>query len=305
MVSSYMKIMIIGGLLATLLHSPAAPQSPTVAGIRLLGSELQTARDVSARKKAAEGLGRASTPLSVALLRRARTAERDVQVRLEIVRALRRIAFQRYSGYRDALRGIAEAADDTQESDALVRLRATEALWEAGKKDLLDPVPFMEGQFTDRSARLRMSAVQMLRKHGSVEAADALGRAVINAALSETIRLAAIDALGAVALTEGGPVGRGVVAANVSSTERIGLAPLTTPRAVDRRHERQIAYLTVLVRDPDASSTLVLRAVKSMGRIKDKSSIPVLVELVESHPHDGVRKQATRVLSHVMARQYE
>ncbi len=305
MVSSYMKIMIIGGLLATLLHSPAAPQSPTVAGIRLLGSELQTARDVSARKKAAEGLGRASTPLSVALLRRARTAERDVQVRLEIVRALRRIAFQRYSGYRDALRGIAEAADDTQESDALVRLRATEALWEAGKKDLLDPVPFMEGQFTDRSARLRMSAVQMLRKHGSVEAADALGRAVINAALSETIRLAAIDALGAVALTEGGPVGRRVVAANVSSTERIGLAPLTTPRAVDRRHERQIAYLTVLVRDPDASSTLVLRAVKSMGRIKDKSSIPVLVELVESHPHDGVRKQATLVLSHVMARQYE
>ena len=138
MVSSYMKTMIIGGLLATVLHSPAAPQSPTVAGIRLLGSELQTARDVSARKKAAEGLGRASTPLSVALLRRARTAERDVQVRLEIVRALRRIAFQRYSGYRDALRGIAEAADDNQESDALVRLRATEALWEAGKKDLLD-----------------------------------------------------------------------------------------------------------------------------------------------------------------------
>ena len=304
MVSSRIKIIILASLyLANTV--PSMAQTPTTSGIRLLGQKLETARDVTERKRAAQGLGRASTPMSVALLRRARTGERNVQVRLEIVRALRTIAFQRYSGYRDALRGIAEAADDDFERDELVRLRATEALWEAGKKDLLNPVPFMEGQFTDRSERLRMSAVQMLRKHSSVEAADALGRAVINPNLTETVRLAAIDALGAVPLSEGGPVGRAIVASNIASVGLIGVAPVPSVRGLDRRHERQITYLATLVRDPNASPTLVLRAVKSMGRVKDRSSIPVLTELITSHPHDGVRKQAIRVLSHVMARQYE
>ncbi len=306
MVSSHIKsLFLVSLMLGTVGGTPTSAQTPTASGIRVLGQELLTARDVAQRKKAAQGLGRASLPMSVALLRQARSTERNVQVRLEIVRALRMIAFQRFPGYRDALRGIGEAADDALEKDDLVRLRATEALWEAGKKDLLDPVPFMERQFSDRSARLRMSAVQMLRKHGSVEAADALGRAVINTNLTETVRLAAIDALGAVPLSEGGSVGRSVVASNIFSTGLIGVAPVPSARALDRRHERQIAYLSVLVRDPDSSPTLVLRAVKSMGRVKDKSSIPVLVELIGSHSHDGVRMQATRVLSHVMARQYE
>lgn len=307
MVSSHTKSITLRLLLVLLSLQcvPLAAQSPVSVGIRQLGNELVNARDPAARRKAAQGLGRASTQLSVTLLRRARGGERDVQVRLEIVRALRTIAFQRYPGYRDALRGIAEAADDDLESDELVRLRATQALWEAGKKDLLNPVPFMERQFTDRSQRLRLSAVQMLRKHGSVEAADALGRAVVNTALSESVRLASIDALGAVALSEGGPVGRQIVETNITSTGRIGVAPVPSPRGLDRRHERQIAYLATVVRDPSSSSSLVLRAVKSMGRVKDRSSIPVLIELIESHSHDGVRKQATRVLSHVLAVQYE
>ena len=145
----------------------------------------------------------------------------------------------------------------------------------------------------------------MLRKHGSMEAADALGRAVVNTGLTETVRLASIDALGAVALSEGEVVGRGVVGANIASVGRIGTAPIPTPRGLDRRHDRQISYLARLVRDPSSSPTLVLRAVKSMGRVKDKSSIPVLAELIVTHAHDGIRKQATRLLSHVMARQYE
>ena len=81
------------------------------------------------------------------------------------------------------------AADDANERDELVRLRATEALWEAGKKDLLDPVPLLERQFTDRSERLRLSAVRMLRKFGSPGAADALGRALLDKSLTETVRL--------------------------------------------------------------------------------------------------------------------
>ena len=299
------SIILRGLILLTLQALPGSAQGPTATGIRLLATELTSARDPAARRKAAQGLGRASTRLSVNLLRRARAEERNVQVRLEIVRALRTIAFQRYPGYRDALRGIAEAADDDTEADELVRLRATEALWEAGKKDLLDPVPFMERQFTDRGAPLRLSAVQMLRKHGSVEAADALGRAIVNPDLTETVRLASIDALGAVALSEGGLVGRDVVDANIASVGRIGVQPIPTPRGLDRRHERQISYLARVIRDPASSTTLVLKAVKSMGRVKDKSSIPVLVELIETHSHDGIRKQATRVLSHVLARQYE
>ena len=116
MVSNRIKIIILASLyLANTV--PSMAQTPTASGIRLLGQKLETARDVTERKRAAQGLGRASTPMSVALLRRARTGERNVQVRLEIVRALRTIAFQRYSGYRDALRGIAEAADDDFERD--------------------------------------------------------------------------------------------------------------------------------------------------------------------------------------------
>ena len=76
-------------------------------------------------------------------------------------------------------------------------------------------------------------------------------------------------------------------------------------RALARRHQRQIGYLAAVARDGDSSPALVLRAVKSMGQVKDRSSVPILRELLETHPHVGIRKQATRVLSHVLARQYE
>ncbi len=87
-----------------------------------------------------------------------------------------------------------------------MRLRATKALWEAGRKDLLDPVPLL-----DCSERLRLTAVLMMRKHGSPEAAEALGRALLDKNLSETVRLTAIDAIGAVALSAPGAVGCRVV----------------------------------------------------------------------------------------------
>lgn len=90
--------------------------------------------------------------------------ERSVEVRLEVVRALRTISFQRYPGYRDALIALGNAADDDNERGELVRLQATEALWEAGKKDLLDPVPLLERQFTDRSAAPRRSCWQTGRE---------------------------------------------------------------------------------------------------------------------------------------------
>jgi HEAT repeat protein len=226
-------------------------------------------------------------------------------VRLAILRALREIAFQRYPGFREALRAIGEAADDDFETDELVRLRATEALWEAGKKDLLDPVPLLDRQLSDRSARLRLAAVKMLRKHGLPPAADVLGRAAQNKALSETVRLEAIEALGALAMSEGGVVGRQIAEANIATKKLLGIPPILSPASVDRRHERQIRLLAAVVQDPDNSLALVLRAVKSIGQVKDKSAIPVLQQIVLTHPHNGIRKKAAGVLSHVMARQYE
>ncbi len=67
----------------------------------------------------------------------------------------------------------------------------------------------------------------------------------------------------------------------------------------------QINYLAAIVKDADNSSTLMLQAVKSIGKVKDKSAIPVLREIIETHQNQAVRKQAGQALSHVMARQYE
>lgn len=294
---------VIGALAClTCLPSPTRAQDQ---GVRGLAAELLNAKETSTRRKAAQGLGRVGTGFSIRVLSQAMGSERRTEIRLEVVRALRTIAFQRNPGYREALRALGRAADDALEQDDLVRLRATEALWEAGRKDLLDPVPFMESQLQDRSQRIRMAAVFMLRKNGSPAAAEALGRAVINTSLSQTVRLAAIDALGAVALSAQGIVGRQVATTNIATTNRTGVPPLHSPRALELRHERQIAYLAAVVRDPSTAETLTLKAVKSMGRIKDHAAIPVLQELIETHRSLAVRKQATGVLSHVLARQYE
>ena len=114
-------------------------------GVTRLGVELLSAKESSARRKAAQALGRASTLQSIRVLSGALPGERSTEVRLEIVRALRTISFQRYPGYRAALVALGDADDDNNERDELVRLRATEALWEAGRKDLLDPVPLLDG----------------------------------------------------------------------------------------------------------------------------------------------------------------
>jgi HEAT repeat protein len=287
--------------LALLLLAPAAAQN---AHIARLAEELEST-NVAIRRQAAKSLGRVGQPLSITLLSSAMQTEENVSIRLEIVRALRNIAFLRDPGFRQALGAIANAADQAQEEDMLVRLRATEALWEAGRKDLLDPVPFLDRGLSDPSPRLRLSAVQMLRKLGTAETIDPLGRAANDPDQPDTIRLRAIEAIGAVALMDLGPVGREVAEANVFTTDLVGVAPLVDTKAITRRHEKQIGYLATVVRDSDNTPTLVLRAVKSMGQVKDKSSIPVLREVIETHRNQAVRKQATRVLSHVLARQYE
>ena len=297
MTSAFVVVLTLVGLTLE-----ADAQNP---GIQRLARELTDSPEVAIRLRAAQGLGRTGTPQGVRLLGQALTGEANRSVRLEIVRALRTIAFQRNPGYRSALAAIGRAANDNFEADDLVRLRATEALWEAGRKDLLDPVPLLEAQMDDRSQRLRLAAVAMLRKHSDTAAADALGRIALDKAQSRTIRLAAVEALGAVPLSEGGVVGRSVAAANITVTTLLNIPPVASPAALDLRHERQISYLTGVALDPESSTTLVLRAVKSMGQVKDKSSIPTLRELILNHPHDGIRKQAIQVLSHVMARQYE
>ena len=269
-----------------------------------LAQELSSPQ-VGVRRQAAVALGRVSQRQSVLLLRNAFPAEQNVSIRLEIVRALRNIVFLRYPGYRDALLALGEASNDNTEQDELVRLRASEALWEAAKKDLLDPVPFLQRNLGDRSQRLRLSAVQMLRKLGTPATIDPLGQAALDKTQSQTIRLKAIEALGAVALSDPGPAGREIAQANIRTTDRLGVPPLADAGALERRHQRQIRYLSAVIKDPDNSPTLMLRAVKSMGQVKHKSSIPILREIIETHTNQSIRKQAARVLSHVLARQYE
>lgn len=292
----------IAALMLCICTTGSWAQAP---GYQRLGQQLLDGDTPSLRREAAEALGRASEETSVRLLSRALLTERNIQVRLAIIRGLREIVFQRYPGYRSAMVALGRAADDANERDELVRLRATEALWEAAKKDLLDPVPLLERQLTDQSERVRLSAVKMMRKHGSPEAAEALGRAILNKALTETVRLAAIDALGAVALSAPGVVGRDIVRANIAVSAHFGQSPLPSTRALELRHERQVAYLAALIRDTESTDALALRAVKSLGRVKDHSAIPVLQEVVTTHRSLTVRQQATRVLSHVLARQYE
>lgn len=272
--------------------------------LQRLGQELQS-REQGIRIQAARSLGLASEAQSVLLLRQALPGERSAAVRLEIVRALRNIAFLRYPGYPEALRVLQEESSDGIEADELVRLKATEALWEAGKKDLLDPVPFLRRNLGDRSQRLRLAAVEMLRKLDTPATIDALGQAAVDPAQPETVRLKAIEALGAAAQVDLGPVGRQVQQDNIAMARRLREEPLEPANTLDARHQLQIRYLSALLRDPRASSSLALRAVKSIGQVKDRSSVPILREVIANHPDAAVRLQATKVLSHVLARQYE
>ena len=284
-----------------LLFSTAFAQN---AGIKRLGAELQSP-NTAIRRQAAIGLGRASHPQSVRLLHSALSTERQTSIRLEIVRALSNIAFLRYPGYKEALKALGDAANDAIEPDGDVRLRATEALWEAGKKDLLNPVPFLNRNLDDKSLNLRFAAVKMLRKLGTPEAIPGLGKAALDKTQAATIRLKAIEALGAISLFDLGPLGRRVAENNIEVANRLGSVPIVDLKALTRRHELQISYLASVVRDPDNSNSLALQAIKSIGRVKDKSSIPVLREVIETHQSPAVRKQAIRILSHVLASQYE
>ncbi len=269
-----------------------------------LGRELQ-APQIGIRRQAAIALSRASHSQSVRLLENALANERNESIRLEIVRGLRHIVFQRSPGYPQALQALGKAADDALEKDQLVRLRASEALWEASKKDLLNPIPFLNRNLQDRDSRLRLSAVQMLRKLGTPDTLDPLGRAALDKSQNETIRLKAIEAIGAISLSDPGAFGRQVAANNRRTAQRLGQPPLIDQGSIERRHFRQIFYLSSVVRDQDNSPTLILRAVKSMGQVKDKSAIPPLQQLIETHPNKAVRKKATQVLSHLLGQQYE
>ncbi|MEW6755524.1 MAG: HEAT repeat domain-containing protein [Candidatus Latescibacterota bacterium] len=293
-------------LLAVALATWAVPgaasaQDPHIAR---LAQELRSPQP-EVRRAAAAALGRASYAQSALLLGHALTDEGEAAIRLEIVRALRQIVFQRYPGYPEALASLTRAADDSLESDELVRLRAVEALWEAAKKDLLEPVPFLDRALGDASERLRLGAVSMLRKVGTPQAVEPLGRAALDVSQPQAVRLKAIEALGAVSLAEGGPAGRQVTRSNRRTAELLGVPPLAPASALEERHRRQVQLLGQVATDPATPVALALQAVKSLGRVKDKSAIPVLRQVVESHPSPAVRKQATGVLSHVLARQYE
>ena len=288
-------------LWALLLVSAAWAQDPA---LRRLGSEL-TSPDVAVRRQAAIGLGRAGGTRAVIMLRQRFSSEPETAIRLEIVRALRRIAFLRSPGYRDALTALDVASNDEMEQDEHVRLRSTQALWEAATKGLLDPVPILERNLDDPSSRLRVAAVQMLRKLGTPPVIPVLGRAAVDRSQPLTVRLRAIDALGAVPVPDLGSVGRDVAKRNLEVTARLAVPPLADPEMLQRRHQRQIAYLVPVVGDVENSPALMLAAVKSIGRVKDKSAIPILRHVGETHPHAAVRKQAAEALSRVLARQYE
>lgn len=288
-------------LIILLLPTLTSAQNPD---IDRLGDELNSPM-VGIRRQAAIALGRTSYPQSVRLLQNALTTEINVSIRLEIVRSLRHIVFQRFPGYPQALRTLGRAADDQFEIDQLIRLRASEALWEAAKKNLLNPVPFLDRNLHDSSQRLRLSAVQMLRKLGTPATIDPLGRTALDKTQSETIRLKAIAAIGAVSLSDPGAIGRQIAAANRRTTQLLSQPPLIDQGSLERRHFRQIFYLSSVVRDAKNSPALMLRAIKSMGQVKDKSAIAALQEIIETHSNEAVRKQAIRVLSHVLAQQFE
>jgi HEAT repeat protein len=272
--------------------------------LQQLARQLQ-AKDTGVRIQAARSLGRAAQAQGVLLLRQALATEPSAAVRLELVRALRNVAFLRDPGYPEALLALQQASSDAGEPDELVRLKATEALWEAGKKDLLDPVPFLRRNLGDQSPRLRLGAVEMLRKLGTPATIEALGQAALDPAQPETVRLKAIEALGAAAQVDPGPAGRQVQEENLDTARRLGSQPLVPAGVLASRHLLQIRYLGALLRDPGASSSLALRAVKSVGQVKDRSAVPLLREVIANHPDEAVRLQATKVLSHVLARQYE
>ena len=284
-----------------LLVSDAHTQDPNIDRLSL---ELHNS-DISIRRKAVIALGRASYPQSVTLLQVAIRRENSVSIRLEIVKALRHIVFQRFPGYPEAMSALGQAANDDFERDELVRLRASEALWESAKKNLLDPVPFLRRNLEDRSAHIRLSSVQMLRKLGTPQTIDPLGQAALDKAQNSKVRLEAIKAIGAISLSDPGVVGRTIVANNRRTTMLLGHPPLIHSGSTQKRHERQISYLAAIVGDAENSSALMLQAIKSMGQVKDLSAIGALETIIETHSNQSVRKQATRVLSHILAHRYE
>ena len=283
------------------LSAPFYAQDPNITRL----SEQLESKNLSVRRQAAISLGRASFPQSVKLLRSAFVRETEIEIRLEIVKALRQIVFQRYPGYREALHGLGDASNSKTEKNHLVRLRANQALWEASKKDLLNPVLFLKRNLNDPNVELRLSAVEMLRKTGTPETIDALGQTAIDKNQHETVKLKAIEAIGAISLSDPGVVGREITSKNIRATQLLGQPPLFDDGSTEKRHQRQVFYLSKVANDSKNSNALVLRAIKSIGQVKDKSSIKSLEIIINTHKDPSVRKQAIRVLSHVIARQYE
>ena len=290
-------------LLLSVVFSPI-PSSAQSTQLLRLAEQLQHP-EVAMRRQAARSLGRIGESHSVTLLRLAANKEPEASIRLEIVHGLQNIAFLRLAGYRDALGAIGQSSDPAVEVDPVVRLRAVRALWEAGERDLLDPVPYLNRALDDPNAQVSLTAVRMLRKLGTPQTIAPLARAAADRNQDQSIRLKAIQALGAVALDDGGPVGRQVIEANADRARRLGSTPFTSPRALIPWHQIQIRHLSALANQADNSPTLVLAAVKAMGKVKDKSAVPTLRKIAADHTNPTVRLQASQVLSHVIARQYE
>jgi hypothetical protein len=274
------------------------------AGISRLGVQLHSA-DPGLRRQAAVALGRVSLAQSVQLLRRARQEEPNTAIRFEIVRALRNIVFMRYPGYPDAVAALGEACDPRLEADELVRLRALEAMWETAARDLLEPTTYLTRGLADPSQRLRLASVAMLRKYAAPTAVLPLGTAALDHGQPEAVRKAAIAALGAVPLVDPGPAGEATLRANQRVAEALGTQPIADSALLQHRQANQVSYLARLLRDPETEPQLALAAVRALGQVKHRSAIPILEEVARGYRNDAVRKQASRALSHVLARQYE
>ena len=123
----------------------------------------------------------------------------------------------------------------------------------------------------------------MLRKIGTPQTIDPLGRAALDKEQNSKVRLEAIKAIGAVSLSDPGVVGRTIAANNRRTTMLLGQPPLINSGSTQKRHERQIGYLAAVVGDAENSSTLMLQAIKSRT-VKDQSAIAALKTIIEHIP---------------------
>ena len=154
--------------------------------------------------------------------------------------------------YPEAMRA-GQGASNAVERDELVRLEQVRRYVPA-KKDLLDPVPFL--QRSRSSTRIRLSSVQMLRK---LEPTDnrSTGQTAFDKAQNSKVRKA-IKAIGAVSFRSRS--GRPPFSQQSRTSMLLGQPPYRYG-SMQKRHERQIGYLSA-VGDPENS----LRSLQAVSR---------------------------------------